>query len=277
VQVHVVSLDIEVLDRLGNPVLGLTGADFVVRENGRPVEIATFSRQSDRPVSLAMVLDTSAISQDKLVAFKRFIRELGYELAATDELCLFSFDHRDVYLETDFTTRRRGLWDALDNIGVPSKGSGGLLRELFGADPPAGLGIDRALSALRKTDRGKKALLLMSNRFRGLGPATVEHIQASGSTLLTLGFGNKAALLLTMGGDRISRNQLMRESGGRQFSAETDDIRGVCRRIAYSLKNYYALTYLTEPDPKETKPRRVEIRIPGRDYAIHYRRTYAIK
>lgn len=277
VQVNLVSLDVEVLDQLGNPVLGLTKGDFIVRENGRPVEIATFSRQGDRPVSLAMVLDTSAISSDRLVIFKRFIRELASDLAPNDDLCLYSFDSRDAYLEMDFTAERRPLWDALDNIAVPARGSGGILKELFGSDPLTGLGIDRALGKLRKAANAKRALLLMSNRFRGLGPATVDHVRESGCALLTLGFGNKAALLITLGGDRISRNQLMKESGGRQFSAETADMKGVCGQIAYSLKNYYALGYLTEPDPAEKKPRRIEVMTPGRDFAVHYRRSYSGK
>jgi Ca-activated chloride channel family protein len=274
VWVNLVSLDVEVLDRSGNPVPDLGRSDFVVKENGKPVEITNFSWMSDRPVSLAMVLDTSAISPQKLVNFKRFIRELASVLAATDDLCLYSFDSRDAYLEMEFTNKRRALWDALDNIGVPSHGSGGILKELFGTDPPTGLAIDRALNKLRKTDNGKRALLVLSNRFRGLGPATVEHVQESGCTLLTLAYDNNTASLITLGGDQISKNQLMRESGGRRFSAETADIPGVCRQIAFSLKNYYALGFLTEPNPAETKPRRVEVQTPGHEYTIHYRRTY---
>ncbi len=277
VRVNLVSLDVEVLDPLGNPVAGLTREDFTVKENSRPVEITNFAWLDDRPVSLAMVLDTSAISPDKLANLKRFIRELAYVLAATDDLCLYSFDSRDAYLEMDFTARRRLLLDALDNIGVPSHGSGGIMKELFGTQPPTGLAIDIALNKLRKTTNGKKALLLISNRFRGLGPATVEHVQESGSTLLTLGYDNKTALLITLGGDQISKHQLMKESGGRKFSAETDDIEGVCRKIAFSLKNYYSLGYLTESNPDEKKPRHLEVQVPGHPYTINYRRSYSGK
>jgi VWFA-related protein len=274
VQVNLVSLDVEVLDRSGNPVLGLDRKDFRVRENGKLIEISNFSWMGDRPVSLAMVLDTSAISSNKLVILKRFIRELASDLARSDLLCLYSFDSRDAYLETDFTPNRMLLWDALDNIGVPSGGSGGVMKELFGIDPRTGLAIDMAIHQLRTTNYGKKALLLISNRFRGLGPATVEHIQASGCTLLTLGLDNKAALLVTLGGDRISRSQLMKQSGGREFSAGTGDMEGVCRAIAYSLKNYYAVGYLTELDPAASKPRRIEVVVPGQPYKINYRRTW---
>lgn len=276
VQVNLVSLDVEILDRLGNPVLGLAKKDFTVKENGRPMEISNFAWMADRPISLAMVLDTSGISSPKLVTFKRFIRELAHELALTDDLCLYSFDSRDAYLEMDLSPKRYLLMDALDNIGVPSNRSGGVLQELFGIEPRTGLAIDMALDKLRKIDKGKKALLVISNRFRGLGPATVEHVQLSGCTLLTLGLDNKAALLITLGGDKISRNQLMRESGGRQFSAETEDMTGVCRKIAYSLKNYYALGYLTEIGPADKKPRRIEVQMPGQNYTINYRRSYVV-
>jgi VWFA-related protein len=273
-QVNLVSLDVEVLDPLGNPVPGLLGKDFTITENGKPMEITNFSWQADRPVSLAMVLDTSAIALERLISFKRFILELAKDLARTDELCLYSFDSKDVYLEMEFTSQRRTLEDTLDNISVPSKGSGGTLAELFRREPPTGLAIDRGLFKLRSAHHPKKALLVISNRFRGLGPATVEHVQQSGATLLTLGFNNSAALLVTLGGDQISKNALMKESGGRQFSADTGDLEGVCRKIAFSLKNYYALGYLTEVGAAEEKPRRLEVRVPGQNYTINYRRTY---
>jgi hypothetical protein len=277
VRVNLVSLDVEVLDKAGNPVPGLTKKDFAVKENGRPMEISNFAWQSDRPVSLAIVLDTSTITTQQLSVCKSFIVELAYKLTRTDDLCLVSFDSRDAYLEQGFTARRVLIMDALDNIGVVSGRTGGILSELFGADPRTALAIDMALHRLRKTDNGKKALLVISNRFRGLGPATVEHVQLSGCTLLTLGFGNKAALLVTLGGDKISKNQLMRESGGRQFSAEVKDISDVCRQITYSLKNYYALGYLTEIGLPEKKPRRIEVRVPGQNYTINYRRSYAVQ
>lgn len=271
VEVNLVSLDVEVLDKMKNPVLGLTAKEFVVKENGKTKEISNFAWLADRPVSLAIVLDTSALSNDKLILFKRFIIELARVMARSDEICLYSFDSRDAYLEQEFTSSRGLLQDALENIYVPSGGSN-ILKELMGKQPPTGLAIDLALNKLRATNKGRKALLVISNRFRGLGPATVEHLQESGCTLMTLGSDNKTALLVTLGGDRISKNQLMKQSGGRNFSAETEDIRGVCLQIAYSLKNYYALGYLTESLPNEKKPRRIDVQVPGKNCTINFRR-----
>jgi VWFA-related protein len=277
VRVNVVPLDVEVLDRAGNPVLDLTQESFIVKEDGKAVPITNFARLQDRPVSLAIVLDTSAISLQKLNAGKQFIFQIIHLLGRDDDICLYTFDAKDAHLEQDFTKDRLPLVTALENISVPSHGTGGMLAELFKRQPQTGLGIDLALLNLGKTRNGKKALLVVSNRFRGLGPATVEHVQNSGCTLLTLGFSNKAALLVSLGGDNISKNQLMRESGGRRFSADTEDITGVCRAMAYSLKNYYALAYVTELTTGKEKPRRIDVRIPGHDYVINARRSYTPK
>ncbi len=277
VRVNLVPLDVEVLDRSGNPVLGLKREDFVVKERGKVMSISNFARLQDRPVSLAVVLDTSAISLARLNTAKQFVFQLIHLIGRDDDICLYTFNQSDAVLEQDFTKDRAPLISALDNISVPSKGSGGILAEMFGGKPATAVGIDLALLRLAKTNNGKKALLVVSNRFRGLGPVTVEHVQESGCTLLTLGFNNKAAWILSLGGDPISRRQLMKESGGRKFSAETEDITGVCRAMAYSLKNYYALAYLTEVKPGEEKPRRIEVLVPGRNLIVNARRSYIPK
>jgi len=163
---------------------------------------------------------------------------------------------------------------ALDNIGVPSKRSPSLLDELLGDLPPTGQAIDRALLKLREARNGKKALLLISNRFRGLGPATVEHVQQSGCTLLTLAFPHKSTIIVSLGGDEISSRQLMRESGGRRFSADSKDVMKLSQQVTSSLKNYYSIGYLTEIKPGDKKPRKIQIRVPGRKCKIHFRRTY---
>jgi VWFA-related protein len=273
VQVNLVSLDVEVLDKNNNLVLGLAQPDFIVEENGKRMEISHFALSIDRPVSLAVVLDTSGLSTRQLGICKTFLHTIAHKLDRSDQLCFYTVDLRDAYLEQAFTADRPLLIKALDNIGVPSKRSGGLFRELFGAPPPMGLAIDLALQKVGETHHGKKALLVISNRFRGLGPGTVDHIQQSDCTLLTLAFPRKASMAVAFG-DAINTSQLMRESGGRQFSAESRDIEQVCRQIAHSLKNYYSIGYLTQIAAGDTKPRKISIGVPGRDYRIHFRHTY---
>ncbi len=273
VRVDLVSIDVEVLDKKGKPVLNLGPDDFVVKENGSTMELSNFSRLSDRPVSLAIVLDTSAIPQAKLSVAKQFIFQLIHLLKREDEICIYSFDNDDAYLEQDFTRDRAKLTEALDNIGVPSSRKHTILNDLFGPSPQIGLGVDFGLAAAKRGSNGKKALLVISDRFKGLGPATVEHVEESGCTLLTLGFSNVANAILSLGGDGISRRQLMKESGGRAFSGDTGDITDVCRAVAYSLKNHYHLGYLTKmPGPSEK--RSLQVLVPGHEYLVYARQSY---
>lgn len=274
-RVDIVSLDVEALDDDENLIPDLTPADFAVEEDGRRMEISNFALATDRAVSLAVTLDLSALSPEQLGICKTFLMILSHKLAHSDELCFYSFDANDAYLEHDFTADRPSLMKALENIGVPSSRSGGLLRELMGKPPLAGLAIDLALSRLKTARNPKKALLVISNRFRGAGKGTVEHVQLSGCTLLTLSFPHKASKIATLGGDAMTTSQLMKESGGRRFSADVEDIDGVCRRIAGSLKNYYSIGYLTELQPDDKKPRRIRVDVPGRKCSVHFRRSYS--
>ncbi|HTY60631.1 MAG TPA: VWA domain-containing protein [Acidobacteriota bacterium] len=274
IQVNLVSLDVEVLDRKGSLIQGLDKSDFIVEENGKQMEISNFALSTGRPISLAAVLDTSALPTSQLSICKEFLLIFAHKLDHADELCLYSFDARNAFLEQDWTTDRPLLMRALDNIGVPSKRSPGVLIELFGPEPRTALAIDRALLKLKEARNPKRILLLISNRFRGLGPVTVEHVQQSGCTLITLAFPHKTTMLVSLGGDEISAHQLMRESGGRSFSAVAEDTADVCRQVVNSLKNYYSIGYYTEIKDGDKKPRKIRVRVPDRKCAVHFRRTY---
>ena len=132
VRVNIVSVDVEVLDDDGNLVQGLTRDDFIVEENGEEVKIVNFARYYDNPVSLALLLDTSTIELRKLDIAKQFILNIIHLLDRDDDICLYSFDIRDAYLEADFTVNRSLLVSALEDIGVPADRKLGFLAEFFG-------------------------------------------------------------------------------------------------------------------------------------------------
>ena len=188
--------------------------------------------------------------------------------------CLYSFDARDA------VPRAGPDFEPWEPGGSPGKHRGSLRRfrrNHDGAVRPRAPNRTRHRPGAAQAPLSplpKRALLLVSNRFRGLGPATVEHVQKSGCTLLTLGFDNEAALWITLGGDQVSKNQLIKDSGGRRFSAETPDMSGVCRQIAYALKNYYVLGYMTDTGTEVKNPQKIEVSVPGKNYTLHYRRTF---
>lgn len=274
VRVALASFDVEVLDREGEPVLGLRRGNFEVREDGRVQEITHFAWLSDRPVSAAFVLDTSTLKTEQLSRAKEILLRLAHLLAPTDEVALLSFDARDAYVEHDFTRERRRLVDALENIGVPSRRRSAGLKRLLGATPRAGLAVDFALERLERARNEKKAALLVSDTFGGLGPGTTDHVERSGATLLTLSFGSKSAAVVSLGADAISKRQLTRGSGGRDFDARSEDTGATCRAIAFCLKNHYSVGYQVRLEKSRDDAPEVEITVPGKPYKVLARRRY---
>jgi hypothetical protein len=274
VQVNLVSLDVEVLDQQGKPVDKLDRNDLVVKENGSEVEISNFSRLSDLSLSLVVSLQTSFMRQDNLGIAKDAILQLIHLLKPEDEICLYSFDQKDAYLEQAFTRDRSKLADALDNIGVTS-GSRRPNRWVrgFAVPPQAGLGVDLGLAEAKRGIYRRKALLFIGDRVESLGPSTLEHAQASGCALIALGFTREAKERLTLIGEQAGSEELILGDGETQTSDNDGNVTELCRTIAHLLMSRYSITYHT-PLPESASARHIEVLIPGHDYRVLARRSY---
>jgi len=111
--VKLVNVFVNVTDRNGAIVGGLTRDDFAVNEDGRPQQIAVFERQSELPLNLTLAIDTSgSVHKDMTVeadAARHFVRAL---LRQQDQMSLLQFA-TDVRELTPFTNKaaviERGL------------------------------------------------------------------------------------------------------------------------------------------------------------------------
>jgi Ca-activated chloride channel family protein len=92
VDVKLVSVFVNVTDRAGALVGGLTRDDFAITEDGRPQQIAVFERQSEVPLNLTLAIDTSgSVRKDmseEADAAKRFAHAL---LRPQDQMSLLQF------------------------------------------------------------------------------------------------------------------------------------------------------------------------------------------
>ena len=119
VDVRLVHIVATVKDRTGKLQGGLQKEDFLVSDNGVPQEIKLFERQTDQPLSVALMIDTSG-STAKDLKFEtdsaaKFVKALLAEGNPKDALSLWSFDY-DVHQETNFTHRMDLLESKLKTI-----------------------------------------------------------------------------------------------------------------------------------------------------------------
>ncbi len=274
VEVNLVSLDVEVLDRLGTPVDNLEQTDFEVKENGSTAEISTFSRLADISLSLVVSLQTSFMKQADLGIAKDAIFQLMHLLKPEDEICLYTFDQKDAYLEQAFTRDRSKLVDALDNIGVPSRRRRpARLFRGFAVPPQIGLGVDLALDAAKKGSGRKKALLIISGLVESLGPASLEHVRESGCELIALGFTREAQERLMLVGRQSGSEQLVLGAEEARASDHGGNVTELCRTIAHLLKSRYSITYQTLL-PENATIRHIEVLVPRHDYRVLASRSY---
>ncbi|MGA2217017.1 MAG: VWA domain-containing protein, partial [Terracidiphilus sp.] len=105
VDVKLVNVFVNVTDRNGAIVGGLTRDDFAVTEDGRPQQISVFERQSELPLNVTLAIDTSGSVHKDMAeeadAAKRFAHAL---LRTQDQMSVLQFA-TDVHELTPFTNK----------------------------------------------------------------------------------------------------------------------------------------------------------------------------
>jgi Ca-activated chloride channel family protein len=105
VDVKLVSVFVNVTDKNGSIVGGLTRDDFALTEDGRPQQISVFERQSELPLNLTLAIDTSGSVKkdmaDEADAARRFTHAI---LRPQDQMSLIEFA-TDVHELTPFTNK----------------------------------------------------------------------------------------------------------------------------------------------------------------------------
>ena len=120
--VKVVNLFANVRDKKGAIVRDLTKDEFLLDEDGRPQAIKYFSQESDLPLTLGLLVDTSG-SQRRLIGEERDASNRFFDQVLRPEKDLAFVIHFDseVELLQDLTSSRRLLQKALDEMDAPSQ------------------------------------------------------------------------------------------------------------------------------------------------------------
>jgi len=119
-----VILPVTVRDKHGNLVTGLAAADFTLTEDGRPQTIKSFTAQSDIPLEIGMLVDTSRAVEPGMAAERSAAEKFVAQMLPADpktakrkdQMFLLHFDN-EVELLQDFTNSREKLDQELEQMG----------------------------------------------------------------------------------------------------------------------------------------------------------------
>ncbi|HUA99673.1 MAG TPA: VWA domain-containing protein [Terracidiphilus sp.] len=124
VQAHEVILPVTVRNKHGELVTDLTASDFALTDNGKPQTIKGFSRESNLPFQVGLLVDTSrsmarAMETERKAAEKfvdLMLPDAPPSTKGGDQAFLIHFD-REVELLEDFTSSRAKLDNDLEQMG----------------------------------------------------------------------------------------------------------------------------------------------------------------
>jgi VWFA-related protein len=200
VQAREVLLPVTVRDKKGALVTSLKMSDFTLTEDGRPQTIKSFTRESNLPFRVGLLVDTSrsvsgAMESERKAAGKFVDLMLPPEPKAgaepdaakqPNQAFLIHFD-REVELLEDFTNSRDKLHRELDEMG-PTRG------EQNSSQGPETTGDDR--------DSGQQS------RNHGGGTQLYDAIYLAADELMKPKDGRKALVVFSDGVDRGSKETL---------------------------------------------------------------------
>lgn len=162
VEVRLVNVIATVTDGRGQYVPNLTQDDFTLEEDGKIQQISHFSQDKNVPVSVGILLDTSA-SMDRKIrtavdAVDRFIRRIQPD----DEIFLMTFAGQPV-LRQDFTDDRDKLSQSLRRI-LPTGGTA-----LYDA-------VGDAVTKIHSSHHDKRAILVITDGEDTASAARLEEV-----------------------------------------------------------------------------------------------------
>lgn len=241
---------------------------FALAENGHPQEIKYFARESDLPLTIGLMIDTS-MSQERVIDAERgaSFRFLDRVLRETkDQVFIMQFD-MGIHVPQGLTASRRDLDEALSHVNTPTRA------ELNVVTARGTLLFDAVVRAaeIMKPVQNRKAVIVMSDGVdvgsRAEFAEAVEAAQKSEMIVHSILFGGT-------GGRRVLE-RLSLETGGTFFEVHKRfTIEQTFAAIEAELRSQYSVGYVSDNPVRIPGFRRIELRAKGKTLRVQARSRY---
>ncbi len=249
--VDLVLVPVTVTDPMNRLVAGLEKESFVVRENGQPQTVRSFSTE-DAPISLGVIFDVSASMADKIDESRQAIVEFFRTANPEDEFFVVTFsDHPEVL--TDFTPSVEDIQKQL--AYAAPKGCTSLLDAIY-------LGIDR----MRAARNERKALLIISdggdNHSRYTESEIMDTVREADVQIYAMGIFNfQAKTPEELHGPELLSAITAATGGQTLFIRSLRDLPDAAAKIGIQLRNQYLLGYRPTNPSHDGKWRKIKVKV----------------
>jgi Ca-activated chloride channel family protein len=255
--IEVINLSLSVTDARNNFVTDLAQRDFAVFEDGIRQELSLFTHE-DLPISMVLLLDTSASMEEKLKTAQDAAIRFSRTLRPQDLAQVVQFNERATPLQT-FTSDLALLERAIR--ATEASGPTALHNALYVALKD--LGRDKKAAELRRraivilSDGEDTASLVTDDQVLELAKKSEINIYAISLRPQRASERQRQAFSQA----EYLFNALTRETGGRAyFPASIGELDSVYDRIAEELRTQYNLGYVSSNTRRDGKWRRIVVR-----------------
>src|SRR5271166_2290173 len=288
VNVNVVQLFFNVKDKKGGLIPNLTKPDFQILEDGKPQTIKYFAAESNLPLTLGILIDTSP-SQTRVLEMEKEVggQFLDQILRDKDLAFVISFD-MDVDLLQDFTNSAHLLKQAMNGThigggggsgaGIPGLGGGTVPTMSHGCCTMLYDAVYLASHDELAQQVGRKAMILLTDGedegSKLKVQDAIEAAQKSDTICYVLVIADRGGMWQGFGAGEM--NKLTKETGGRviEVGNKFDKLKEGFNQIATELRSQYNIGYSPTNTKLDGSFRKVEIHANDKDYKIQSRTGY---
>jgi len=279
--VNLVNLFFTVKDKHGALVPNLSKDQFEILEDGKPQTIKYFSAETNLPLTLGILVDSSGSMRnmlpDEQVIAGDFLRQV---LTDKDLAFIISFDISVDLLQdltSDVRLLRKGLEKAKTNVGTASSGVPGLGQGPIPISSPKGTLLYDAVylgsNDILGRQVGRKAMILLTDGVdEGSRTKLREALEAAQKA-------DVICYVLLMydphyGSDMSDMSHLAEQTGGRAISVgRTDKLSKAFSEISNELRSQYSIGYTPTNEKHDGSFRKIEVK--SKDgYKIQARKGY---
>jgi VWFA-related protein len=279
---QLVTVPFNVTDKKNRYINDLSKDDIEVLEDSKGQQVFSFERQTDLPITIAMLIDISGSQEwtlpEERAAGQRFFRRVlrpKKDLAA-----VVTFEHESVLVQ-DLTSDVEKLHRALEDVRLPAQ-SATMGRP--GGTPPinnSGVGstamfdsIYSVSSDLLRREAGRRVIILVTDGEDTSSSVkmreAIERTWRSEIIVYSIGIGGP------MGVDQGTLKKIAAETGGRAFFPRHEaDLDAAYTQIDEDLRSQYILAYTPANAAKDGSFRTIQVKVKNHgDLTVRHRRGY---
>lgn len=251
-------------DTTGRLVSDLTQDDFEILDNGKPVEISSFSNDP-QPFTAVVMLDTSASMTEHLRLLNQAAEQFIIRLLPVDRAQVGAFNDK-IQLSGTFTNDRDELIAALDDLQV------GNSTRLWD-------GLSSSIDALKPVDGRRVVLLFTDGEDYGSRTRFSEVVDRSRTDeVMVYGIGLETNYFNGVRQVRSRPDRSLRriaeETGGGSFELQkTDLLASTFTRVAQELRSQYLMAFA--PATLDGKVHKLDVRTKRPGITVRARKSYS--